>query len=265
MDVFSNLCQFLRGLIERGYVAPYKILDPECMTDSSRRRSFLPCAYLPGVARQPAEADILSRAAVKLMETLTSTTLVVLPFGNMMMDPDMPDFEFWFHHSLRDHTMRASLAVDDENLKWKDLHKSVYAQANLLWPPCIDTELRQLAQIFGLLEREVEILHYNNRANPMSQLCVDDAILDLSQSISRVHAATQKVCCVIPKGRFWWRRRKRWVLAKEIMMCQGFDATQASRGFRYRQIMDLFGNSFHAAPLLIAWATSLSMAIESSR
>ena len=152
---------------------------------------------------------------------------------------------------------------EEKETKWSQLHQGEYRRAGLAWPPVYAQEFVGMCSQCRLTEREAEIVHYLDRTCPVALLAIEDELVDLGQNLGR-QSTRHSGCvpCVTPGSRLWLRRRRRWMLAPEAIVAQGFDPPRSDllRRYSHRQVFDVVGNSFHGDSCLSALAVALASA-----
>ena len=132
--------------------------------------------------------------------------------------------------------------------KWKPLRQSKYEKHGLTWPPCYSPECKQYITMAGLTDREAEVNCFFDFIRSMEQCLQTDALLDLSQSITRASVVMSGLLqCVTPHSRLHWRRAKRWMIAPEAIRALGYNLKAAYAAFSHRQMLDLMGNSWNSS------------------
>jgi hypothetical protein len=100
----------------------------------------------------------------------------------------------------------------------------------------------------GLTDREAEIVHFWEFTEPMEQCLQADAVLDLSQSITRACVTMSGlVQCITPHSRLMWRRARRWMIAPEAIRGLGYNLKPEYASWGHRQLFDLMGNSWNSS------------------
>ena len=257
----SNNYILLSRLKGMGYIAP------ACESDSTQRcgvrrpRAYLPCVLCDGAVPVHVR-DELAEAAVRLMELLIVANSRVIALEEIIMDEDDEDFDLWHHKQLFE--LKASSVIDSRDIvkRWHGRHRRTFKASGLTYPPVFAAEFQECVSAAGMIPREAEIVHYEEISSPIVVVLLPDVVCDVSQNLGRhpVSGGDGILPTILPGGRYWLRRQRRWLYGAEALRAQGFGATIPSRNYKARQIFDLSGNSFQAGSLLSAKACAYALA-----
>ena len=205
----SNLCVLRKRLQELGYCCPWHILRPSPVVEASRNRVWLPCVYIGDRVNQyiPLPHHMPSGFAKLCLCCMEETADCVVPFDELQtIAMDHEDSEFWISHAQGELPKQSKRGRKGE--KWRKKHCIMYELEGLNWPPRFSEELEACGRDSGLFQRQIEILHYLDAVQPMSQLCCTEGIVDLNLSIDRVETHVRCVPVIQPKSHLWLRNAK---------------------------------------------------------
>ena len=207
----------------------------------------------------------MEESIAQLMITLTGRPSRSIFLRDLLADIGSEEDTFWEHASNK-HTNKVEASELEHELKFRKVHRKIFQDDGLQYPPAFSTELQALAEKCNTTTRETEIIHYTDLKHPMALVTDEELFIDLSQGLDRLAGGgvgSSTIPCVCPQARIWKRRARGWLLAPEAMRAQGYDAVIAPKRHNYshRQIFDLMGNSFNSSSFIAAATAMMAKAI----
>ena len=148
------------------------------------------------------------------------------------MEFGTPEYGLWAEKQERE--LQAEGRDDDEGLhglrpddriyEWHQRHTEICSQAGMTWPPVFDAGFIAEMKRLRATDRESECIWYLDKSAPMTDILIEEVVMDVSQNLGRIpHSGfAESMPCLLPQGRCFLRRARRWMFGAEYMRVQGY-------------------------------------------
>ena len=130
---------------------------------------------------------------------------------------------------------------------WPELHKALYRQHGLTYPPLLEMFYKpcEMDVLSVLPMRCRQIVHYLDKTKPLPEHPHEEAV-DVGQMIDRFASCVDSVPCLLPNSVVWLRRQFRLVTPAEALTLQGLPlfTTEQLDDWSHTEINSLAGNAF---------------------
>jgi site-specific DNA-cytosine methylase len=271
----SNADEVVSMVADLGYILVHKVLDARQHGAPQRRTRWWGMAVLVKTDGQPltAQEDIAYEEQKQdVLQNLADMEMAPVSLDHVLMPEDsdeLQEWQEWRHKASLDKQddvvegMEENDAKEVKEERWQDLHKEMFRSKGWRWPPVLELmyDLQEMAKLSTLPRRSQEIVCYHDLLK--GKLSDDDVevIMDVSQSLHRVHPVRGASPCVIPRGVLWARKRMRALEPNEALALQGLKLRTVSdvATFTRSEMLSLAGNAFCASTAMACTMATLAV------